>query len=90
MKSIRGILYAGLIVLFALALGVSVTNWVRAKQEMQEMTTSNITLRTTLGDLTHAISERDREIDDLEQRACNTEDKSKRGLGLAPQRASRP
>jgi hypothetical protein len=66
-----GILYKGLTVFFALALGLSVATWLGARQQLQAVTVANTSLRKTLGEMAVAIAEKDREIDGLAAPPCN-------------------
>jgi hypothetical protein len=59
-----GILYKGLTVFFALALGLSVATWLGARQQLQAVTVANTSLRKTLGEM--AV-----EIDGLAAPPCN-------------------
>jgi len=43
--------------------GVSGVGWWRARQELQAVASANESLRKTLGDLTLAITEKDREME---------------------------
>jgi hypothetical protein len=56
-------------------LSVSTVAWWKNRQELQAIAAANDSLRKTLGDLTHAITEKDREIDRL-ARPCNSDEKS--------------
>jgi hypothetical protein len=68
-----GIFYKGLILFFSLALSLSVATWSRARRELQAVTAANEFLRKTLGDLTIAIAEKDRELDRLAGFPCDGE-----------------
>jgi hypothetical protein len=46
-----------------------VSGW-RDRQELQRMNAANAFLRKTLGEMTIALSAKDKEIDRLEQTAC--------------------
>src|SRR6202021_2060130 len=59
---VSGVIYKVLILVLSLALGISVTTSVRTRQEMQAMTASNETLRKTLGDMSIAITDREKDI----------------------------
>jgi hypothetical protein len=86
----KSIFYTGLILLFCVALSLSMAGWLKGRQELQAVTVANDSLRKTLGDLTIAIVNKDREIDRLTQSGCNAEEKSGVGAGPAPRRADRP
>jgi hypothetical protein len=83
-----GIFYKGLVVLFSLALSFSVATWLRARQELQAVTVANVSLRKTLGDLTIAMAEKDREIDRMAQSPCDAGEQSQSGPGSAPRRGT--
>ncbi|MGD1096320.1 MAG: hypothetical protein ABSB35_30555 [Bryobacteraceae bacterium] len=70
----RRIFYTGLILLFSLALSISTVGWLKGRQELEAVTVANETLRKTLGDMTVAIAQKDREIDRLTQSACGTDE----------------
>lgn len=81
----RGLLQAGasaamtrwllivLLAMFAVAFSSTVSSW-KDRQEMRATMDANISLRKTLGDLTHAITQKDREIDRL-SRPCYPDEK---------------
>ena len=73
-----GAFYRGLVLFFALALSLSVANWLRVRQELQAVTVANEFLRKTLGDLTVAIAEKEREIDRLAGAPCDARESHKR------------
>ena len=68
-----GIFYKGLIVVFTLALSFSMATWLKDRQELQAMTVANAFLRKTLGELTIAIAEKDKELDRLAGLPCDGE-----------------
>lgn len=63
-------IYKGLILCFALAIGLSVTTWLRARQELESVTVANLSLRKILGEMSVAVAEKDREIDRLAGSSC--------------------
>lgn len=65
------IFHKGLIVILGLALSLSLATWWRTRQELQAVTAANRFLRKTLGALTIAIVEKDRELDRFEQSPCD-------------------
>jgi len=65
-----GIFHKGLMLFFGLALCFSMAAWLRVRQELQVVTAANESLRKTLGDLTVAITGKDREINRLAQSPC--------------------
>jgi hypothetical protein len=67
---------AGLILLLSLALTFSVTSSLKGRQELQTATAANASVRKALGDLTVAITEKDREIARLTESACRAGEKS--------------
>lgn len=85
-----GIFYKGLTLFLALALalGLSVATWLRARQELQAVTVANTSLRKTLGEMAIAIAEKDREIDRLAAPPCNA-GKTQVGPGSAAPRTDR-
>jgi hypothetical protein len=87
---VSGVIYKGLILVLTLALGVSVTLSVSARQEMRAMAASNLTLRKTLGDMSIAITDREKDIDRLSSFSCGGKEKSPVDAGSPSLRASRP
>jgi hypothetical protein len=85
-----GPFYKGLAMCLGLALLFSATTWWRTRQETQALTVANNYLRETLGKMTVAIAEKDREIDRLTQSPCAGQKKSRAGLGSAPRGTERP
>jgi hypothetical protein len=83
------LLYRGLIVLLSVALSLSLATWVRGRQEVQAVTVANESLRKTLGELTVAIAEKDKELDRMARSACDTGQQSRVGSGSVPRRADR-
>jgi hypothetical protein len=81
--------YKGLIVCFALALSISVPTWLRDRRELQVVTAANKSLRATLGDMTVAMAEKDREVTRLTQFVCG-EGNSQTGPGSVPGHTHRP
>lgn len=81
-----GIFYKGVIVVFTVALSFSMATWLKTRQELQAVTVSNGFLRKTLGDLTRAMAEKDREIERMASSPCGAEDKPPAG----PRAAARP
>jgi len=63
-------IFKGLTLCFALAAGLSVATWLRARQELQVVTVANLSLRKTLGEMSVAMAEKDREIDRLAESSC--------------------
>jgi hypothetical protein len=59
-----------LILVMGTALILSIVSAVRDRQELQKITEANDVLRKTLGDMSVAITEKDKEIDRLEKAAC--------------------
>jgi hypothetical protein len=76
-----GIVYKGLISLLSVALCFSVSTWLGARKELQTVTVANKFLRKTLGKMTVAIAEKDREIDRLGQLDCPAGKESKISAG---------
>jgi hypothetical protein len=66
------IFYRALMLFLGLAVILAVGTWWRARQELRIVTEANASVRKTLGDLTVAITEKDREIDRLTRSPCNT------------------
>jgi hypothetical protein len=66
----RSLFYIGLLVLFSLALTFSVASARKSRQDVQAVTVANETLRKTLGEMTIAIAEKDRQIDRLTRSDC--------------------
>lgn len=85
----NGMLYKGLVLLFALVLSLSMAAWLKSRQELQAVTAANGSLRKTLGDLTIAIAEKDREIDRLTQSDCEVQKKPQVGRRSVPRRGDR-
>jgi hypothetical protein len=52
------------------ALLLSIISAVRDRQELQRVTEANDILRKTLGEMTVAITDKDKQIDELEKAAC--------------------
>jgi len=73
--SISHIVYKGLVVVLSVGLCVSLTSWLSFRRELRVVTRANEYLRKTLGDMTIAIVQKDREIDRLEQAPCNSQQK---------------
>ena len=78
-------LQKGVIPLAGLALILSLAVWRNARQDAQTarrellaLTTANEFLRKTLADMTVAMATKDREIDRLERRACDGQEKGRR------------
>ena len=80
----------GLMLLLCLAWGLSVATWWRGRQELQAVTAANDSVRKTLGDMTLAMAEKDREIGRLSALPCATGEKSPVGPGSAARSAVRP
>ena len=85
-----GLFYKGLVLSFSVALSLSVATWFRVRQELQAVRVANEFLRKTLGELTVAIVEKDREIDRLAGAPCDAGEKSQAGSRSSPRRADRP
>jgi hypothetical protein len=66
--------------LLSAGLCVSVTKWVTDRQELRAVLAANQTVRKTLGEMTIAIAEKDKDIDRLSVSPC----------GSPTQRAARP
>lgn len=84
------IVYKALMLFLSLALIFSVATWWKARQELQIVAAANASVRKTLGDLTVAITEKDREIDRLTGSPCNTGETSRLRAGSAPRGAGQP
>jgi hypothetical protein len=61
--------------LLSLALCLSVATWFRGRQELQAVTAANESVRKTLGDMTIALADKDKEIDRLSESPCSTGEK---------------
>lgn len=61
---------AGLVLMLTAALSTEIIRGSNDRSEMQAITAANKSLRNTLGELTAAIAEKDREMDRLEEAAC--------------------
>jgi len=72
---ISHIVCKGLVVVLSVGLCVSVASWLNFRRELRVVTRANEFLRKTLGDMTIAIVQKDREIDRLEQASCNSQEK---------------
>jgi len=84
------IFYKGLTLFFSLGLIVSVATWWKARQELEAVTAANESVRKTLGALTVAITEKDRQIDRLTRSSCDAEERAQLGSGsVATRRANR-
>jgi hypothetical protein len=77
-------------IVISLALIPCVATWWKARQELQAVTTANASLRKTLGELTVAITEKDREIDRLTQANCGAATKLPAGSGPGHTITDRP
>ena len=67
----------GLILILGTALILSLIGSWRDRQELQKVTAANDFLRKSLGEMTIAITAKDREIDRLEQAACGGQEKAR-------------
>jgi hypothetical protein len=67
---VNGLLYKWLVLFLAVVLSVSVTAWLRDRQELQTVTAANLSLRKMLGEMTIAMTEKDRQIDRLAGSPC--------------------
>jgi hypothetical protein len=76
--------------LLSLALCLSVATWLRGRQELEAITAANESVRKTLGEMTVALADKDREIDRLSGSPCSTGEKPQVALGPAALPASRP
>lgn len=71
------ILRIGLIVIGGAALLLSIDATWNARQELAKVTAANDFLRKSLGDITIALTAKDKEIDRLQQTGCGGETKKK-------------
>jgi len=85
-----GIFHKGLILFFSLALILSAATWWKARQDLRAVTAANESLRKTLGELSIAITGKDRELDRLAQSPCAAGEKSQVASGSALRRVNRP
>jgi hypothetical protein len=85
-----GILYKASMLLLGLALIVVAVTWWKARQELRVVTEANVFVRKTLGDLTLAIAEKDRELDRLAKSPCNTSESSRLRPGTGTRAAAQP
>jgi len=67
-----GIFHKGLILTLSVGLSLALATWSRARQELRAVTVANEGLRKTLGEMTVAITEKERQIDRLSQMPCST------------------
>ena len=87
-------LHKGLFVILGSALIFSLAVCLKARRELQAarrellaVTTANEFLKSTLGDMTVAISAKDREIDRLEHAGCDGREKARPGVPMGPDRS---
>jgi hypothetical protein len=80
-----------------LALLVSLALWWHTRRELDEVrqklqatTAANVFLKKTLGDMTIAMTGKDKEIDRLEQSPCNGQEKARPGSKRRIDRSSAP
>jgi hypothetical protein len=83
-------LYKALMLFVGLALIRAVGTWWRARQELRVVTEANAFVRKTLGDLTVAMAEKDREIGHLTKTPCNTSESTQLRSGTATAGAAQP
>ena len=74
--SVRGVVYKGLLFVVSVALVISLAVVLRFREQLLTATRANKLLRQTLGSMTVAITEKDRQIGRLEQSPCATQQKS--------------
>jgi hypothetical protein len=71
--------HLGISACLGLALLFFSASWWRTHQEVRAITVANTDLRETLGRMTLAITEKDREIDGLSQSPCSGQEKPPAG-----------
>jgi hypothetical protein len=60
---VSGIFYKASTLFLAVLLCLSVTAWLKGRQDLQTVTAATLSLRKTLGEMAVALTEKDREID---------------------------
>ena len=68
-----------LILALAVALSLSLANWLKTRQELQEVNAANDSLRKTLGQMAIAIAQKEREINRLVALPCDPQAKPQPG-----------
>lgn len=79
----------GVMVFLSLALCLSLATWWSSRQELQAITAANGSVRKTLGEMTIAMAEKDKQIDRLSALPCGAGTTPQAGSG-SPRRAVRP
>lgn len=69
-------LCAGLMLVLSVALCFTVAAWQKNRQELRVVTEANESVRKTLGEMTVAIAQKDKEVDRLSASPCSAGDKS--------------
>ena len=86
--------HTALTILLAVALAVLAIFWKRPQREFQRqveaLTKANATLKETLGEMTVAITKKEKQIDDLQQAPCGAGDRKSDSLPAAPSRKVQP
>ena len=67
-----GIFHKGLILTLSVGISLALATWWRGRQELRAVTVANEGLRKTLGEMTVAITEKERQINRLSQMPCGT------------------
>jgi len=75
--SLKGVLYKGLVLILGVALSVSAGFWWSYRRELHIVNGANDSLRKTLGELTIAITDKDKQIDKLLQSPCASPEQSR-------------
>jgi hypothetical protein len=78
------ILRIALILIGGAALILSLMSSWNDRQELQKVTAANDSLRRSLGEMTIALTSKDKEIDRLEQTPCPQEKKPAKGPRASP------
>jgi hypothetical protein len=80
----------GVILALLIALGAGLVTWLNQREMLHETMTANDYLRKTLGEMSMAITEKDRELDRLSQHRCQSHDGGPAGSGAGPGRRAAP